>query len=281
MTREQQTGQESQREGASPGEEREEDFQGVPPYLYRQVLAVRPDDVDALVHLLALYPPYKSKIAAIASTHLGLALVQRAIRIDAPRHAEGKGGSLSHRELEEMGIDNPAAGPEQAAPQPEAARVSASPGASATGTKPLSKAEEAAILHDASDPKPLSKAEEAAILHDASDPKALSKAEEAEILHDASDPKVEPGWVADARKYNARHATLVDDFNELTAKLCLDWDKGEEGPLDPTKVATWQGKHGLVADGKVGPRTVAAARATKGEQVAQGDLLGDDARPPV
>jgi murein L,D-transpeptidase YcbB/YkuD len=85
----------------------------------------------------------------------------------------------------------------------------------------------------------------------------------------------EPTWVAGARKYNQAHATLVDEFNDLTNyKLAVD-----EGIVDPQTVARWQADHGLPADGKVGPHTLATARqvvAKAGPASAQAD-----ARIPV
>jgi hypothetical protein len=58
-----------------------------------------------------------------------------------------------------------------------------------------------------------------------------------------------------AQRYNAAHQHFVDEFNSLTDGACV----GPDGTVDPQLVAKWQGEHGLVADGMVGPQTVAAA----------------------
>jgi hypothetical protein len=64
---------------------------------------------------------------------------------------------------------------------------------------------------------------------------------------------------AGARAYNAAHPDLVAEFNALTANVCC----GDNGEIDPQAVARWQGHHGLPGDGKIGPHTVAAAKAAK------------------
>ncbi|HEX2685769.1 MAG TPA: hypothetical protein VHN14_04090 [Kofleriaceae bacterium] len=86
----------------------------------------------------------------------------------------------------------------------------------------------------------------------------LSQAEMHEVLDDKP-ASAEPAWVGGARKYNAAHAEFVSDFNELTNNSCLD----AAGQLDPQAVARWQRQHGVEADGKIGPHTVAAARAAQ------------------
>ena len=95
-----------------------------------------------------------------------------------------------------------------------------------------------------------------------------------------SPKRTRPAWVAGARAYNAAHAHLVDEFNELTNDVCrLDG----EARIDPQAVARWQAAHGVDADGRVGPHTVAAARKTKAQapSVASAPAPGADARIPV
>jgi len=73
--------------------------------------------------------------------------------------------------------------------------------------------------------------------------------------------KAEPAWVEGARRYNAANPTLVEEFNELTGGIvALD----DFTALDPKAVASWQRNHGIPGDGKVGPQTVATARAQRG-----------------
>ena len=89
-----------------------------------------------------------------------------------------------------------------------------------------------------------------------------------------------PAWVAGAYRYNEAHAALVDEFNELTDFVCtLDDDRNK---LDPKEVAAWQRANHLDPDGKVGPHTLAAARANKARLpgvVAQ--RAQSHERPPV
>src|SRR5207253_2521799 len=98
-----------------------------------------------------------------------------------------------------------------------------------------------------------------AFLNDSSDAPRSTEPESKPSVP-AAETKMEapPAWVAGAKAYNAAHPELVAEFNDLTGGICA-----ETGELDPQAVARWQGHHGLPADGKVGPHTVAAAKAAK------------------
>jgi len=103
------------------------------------------------------------------------------------------------------------------------------------------------------------------ILRDPSDPKALSKPEQVEILNDRSDPfhmtpdaLISPTKVEDSRAFNEAHADLVASFHELTNNVCLDRNTGG---AYPQAVARWQAERNLEVDGKIGPHTLAAAKA--------------------
>ena len=60
---------------------------------------------------------------------------------------------------------------------------------------------------------------------------------------------------AEADAFNQRHAAEVAEFNQLTKEACL----GEDGKLDAAAVKEWQREHNVAPDGKVGPKTLAAA----------------------
>jgi hypothetical protein len=250
---------------------------GLPPHVYAQVTALGPGDAAALADLLTLYAGLTPRILAVAAPQVGNAAVQRAIAQSKSR-AQGKPGALSQGELHEMLDDAPA----------PAARTQGKPGAlsqaelhemlddapapaAKTQGKPgaLSQAE----LHEMLDDKPAAKTQgkpgalSQAELHEMLDdkpaaktqgkPGALSQAELHEMLDDAPAKTAgEPAWVGGARKYNDAHAELVADFNDATGNSCLD----ASGQLDPQAVRRWQAAHGLAADGKVGPHTLAAAR---------------------
>ena len=74
------------------------------------------------------------------------------------------------------------------------------------------------------------------------------------------DEAAQTAWIGQARAYNAAHEELAGEFNILTSFSCLGADSEAGRTLDPVKVAAWQRAFGLEPDGKVGPRTVAAAR---------------------
>jgi hypothetical protein len=112
------------------------------------------------------------------------------------------------------------------------------------------------LTTDASDLKPIKHSEYGSFLNDPSDPAHAEPGAKPE----PAVKKAEPAWVAGARAFNDAHPELVAEFNDLTDDMCCDDD---DGRLDPQAVASWQGHHGLPADGKVGPHTVATAKAAK------------------
>jgi hypothetical protein len=91
-------------------------------------------------------------------------------------------------------------------------------------------------------------------------------------------PAADPAWIAEARRYNKVQEWCVEEFNELTDHFLL-----QEGSLelDPKAVFDWQRAHGLDPDGKVGPRTLAAARAAKARGTAVAKTEQSDGRIPV
>jgi hypothetical protein len=104
----------------------------------------------------------------------------------------------------------------------------------------------------------------------------VAELSEAETEEHAPAPKKKeiPGWVLRARAYNQAHAALVAEFNELTGYACvgpMDWIEGEsveELEVDPYLVAQWQQDAGLAPDGRVGPKTVDAAKVELEPMVA-------------
>ncbi|HET7503336.1 MAG TPA: hypothetical protein VFK02_20085 [Kofleriaceae bacterium] len=74
----------------------------------------------------------------------------------------------------------------------------------------------------------------------------------------AASQESEPGWIRAALRYNDQHPELVAEFNELTQRSCI-----VDGQADPVMVSEWQRMHGLTADAKIGPMTVAAARKAR------------------
>jgi hypothetical protein len=72
------------------------------------------------------------------------------------------------------------------------------------------------------------------------------------------DPNM-PAWVSKALQYNALSDDLSREFDALTGHTCAY--QADEIILNPVKVARWQKEHDVPVDGRVGPKTLAAARA--------------------
>jgi peptidoglycan hydrolase-like protein with peptidoglycan-binding domain len=75
---------------------------------------------------------------------------------------------------------------------------------------------------------------------------------------------------AEADAFNQRHAAEAAEFNQLTKDACA----GEDGKLDPAAVKQWQRAHDVAPDGKIGPKTLAAAGGRSNGE----DKSADDAK---
>jgi len=254
MSRAQLTEPQGQRDAAAPDAASNDGLiDGLPAPLHAQVMAIRPGDAKALAELISMFrESFAPQILAVAARtpHLGNATVQRAIKLSEHRTLPDVApGSLGHEDRDAALED----------------RSNAPAHGAAVGGKPHG-AEIAAGSLGAS----THKGGEFDLL--GSDPQLLA--------HSGARPTAEPAWVAGARAYNAAHAHLIDEFNELTNDVCrLDG----EAKIDPQAVARWQAAHGVDADGKVGPHTVAAARKTRAQAptVAAASAPQSDAGPPV
>jgi hypothetical protein len=294
MSREQLTEQETQ--GASSTETSTEQTSGLPPALHAQVLRLRPGDVRGLRDLLTLYTNFSQEILAVASSHVGLTTVQKAIAL-TEQNAVGRPPAMDPKEFGpggefelEGGAPKPAVGrppnidPKEFGPGGEFELEGSDPNLlkgnkPAVGRPPNIDPKEfgpgGEFELEGSDPNLLKGNKPAVGRPPNIDPKEFGPGGEFEL--EGSDPqllkgKAEPPWVAGSRRYNAAHASFVSDFNEATGNSCV-----VDGELDPQAVARWQAQHGLAPDGKVGPMTVAAARKV----TASAGSAGIDARPPV
>jgi hypothetical protein len=117
--------------------------------------------------------------------------------------------------------------------------------------------EQHAALTDASDRTPVPPKDLPSIMEYPEDRPAQAAPTAAKPATETKN-EASPAWLDSAKAYNAAHPELVAEFNDLTGGICA-----ESGELDPQAVARWQSHHGLPADGKVGPHTVAAAKAAK------------------
>jgi hypothetical protein len=279
MSREQLTEQQTQHETAATDAGTQDQTHGLPPGAYSMVLQLKPGDARGLRDLLVLLPDFSEGILAVASSRLGLSTVQQAIKL-ATRNGV-RPGALTQEQMRpggefELEGETPAARPgaltqaemrpggefelEGSAPVRKGALTQAEmrPGGEfeLEGRAPVRKG---ALTQAEMRPGGEFELEGSAPVRKG----ALTQAEmrpggEFELEGSAPAKGPEPAWVGDARKYNDGHAGLVSDFNEATNSVCV-----VNGQLDPELVRKWQAEHGIPADGKVGPQTLAAARKAK------------------
>jgi peptidoglycan hydrolase-like protein with peptidoglycan-binding domain len=230
MSREQLTDQQAEQGTAAPGTATAELTYGLPAPLYAQVKSLRYGDAEGLASLLAAHQEFSRNLLGVASSHVGLAAVKRAMAM-TQHNAVGRPGALTQQQIGPGGEF-----------ELEGSAPAARPGVVRPGALTQQQ---------------------------------IGPGGEFELEGSApAKPAAEPAWAAGARRYNEAHVELVSEFNELTQGSC----KGAGGQLDPQAVARWQRQHGVDADGKVGPHTLAAARHV---QAKAGPAGAQDARIPV
>jgi hypothetical protein len=277
MSREQLTEQ-TQGNATADYAAREGDVDGLPPHLYGLVMKLRPGDAAALVTLLKQNLPYSERILAAASPHVGLSTIKQAQAM-MPANTVGAGGSLGafrpggeydlddtpvrarytgnegqHNE-ELMGLEDDFS---QALPEDVAARLTASGDVKALGSLLVQYPEyfDALVMRARS-------------LHGVDTVSAAidvynnwrANPESAQGETDAgarqTTAKRDDEWASGARAYNAKHSQWVSKFLDIMKDPSF---VGDDGEIDPHKVAAFQGAQGIAADGRVGPQTVAAAQ---------------------
>jgi murein L,D-transpeptidase YcbB/YkuD len=268
MSREHLTEQQSEQDTGASVAAANGDIQGLPPNLYGKIMSLKRGDAEGLKLLLDLHHEMSDKILQVASPHVGASAVRQAIAM-RQQNRVGKPGQVPKQSFEAGGEFELESGPKpaqeaDAAPAPDqSAGGNASVGSSPPTHEPESRGHVTPVNEEA-------------------------HAGVKQIAGDAFDPKVpgtpllppkpaDPQWVVAARKYNQLHPTTVAEFNDLTNNTCAPDDLQQAAPL---AVAAWQQKHGLEADGKVGPHTLAKARQVIAKVPHQGGA-SPEARIPV
>lgn len=268
---EREAGPEQLRQGQTGG-----DIQGLPPHLYAQIMSLGPGDVVPLRNLLSLHREMAAKILEVASAQVGISTVQRAqamvqqnVEVAPPVVAGAQRDEL----LSVMDDETSTAGTNRVAEKKYASDenkvvrdVIESDGAPkpAVGAPKHYNDPDNQLVRDVieSDGGPARPAVVAPKHYNDEDNQVVREAIESDgdaIAPTEKTPEqATPAWVDGARRFNSAHAALVEEFNELTASTCTA--DGSVAKLDPQQVAEWQRAHGLEADGKVGPNTLAAAR---------------------
>ena len=140
------------------------------------------------------------------------------------------------------------------------------------------KAQGAEVVEQAVEVEQQEQADGGAIAHDEPALTAEVEAKPAVIEEDAPQAESEEAWAVRAAEYNERHAELVARFNELTESQYV----GPDGSVAPDVIVAWQKANGVAVDGRIGPETVAAAKAAKRVPLAeavQAPILEEEAAP--
>jgi hypothetical protein len=111
----------------------------------------------------------------------------------------------------------------------------------------------------------------------------------AEVVTQAQEPapapqavEAEPGWVTRARQFNEAHYSECEEFNQLTNFTCMSVALGGNAEIDPRKIADWQAANGVHPDGRVGAKTIEAARImAKRMEAEQGAPIEEDLSPQL
>lgn len=230
MSKEQVTEHQAHEDANAPQADARGDVAGLPPNLYQQAVRLGPGDSEQLAYLLTQFEMFAPQILALVSAQVGLSTVnaakQRLAQHNTGTHATGR----DQTQIRQMGED-----------------AYANPHGSAQVEVSAQQHQSTMIEFEEVNSGPNHRA-------------VVSEKEHAALKSvGGSETVATPAWITSARKYNAAHAHLSAEFNTATNGACLAMS-GDDGELDPKLVAEWQTKHGLEADGKVGPRTVAEAR---------------------
>lgn len=220
-----------------PAQMPDRDAGGLRGDIYSQLMQLGPADHEALAQLLQLYPDQQQQILQIAAQRMGNAAVQRALAIVNGAAVGAPPSAENQAEVMQMFRD------ENGGPANESPAVGTAPSQGDADSQ--RRAAEAMqdfreVNNEPGRGAPPSAANAAAAMEDFREVNA--------------EPVAVSAWDSAAR-YNAAHQHLVDEFNSLTDGTCV----GKDGAVDPELVAKWQSSHDLVADGMVGPMTVAAA----------------------
>ena len=235
MSKEQLSAQ-TQTEAAEESQTRDGDIHGLPPYLFGQVMKLRPGDADALTRLLRLHPEYTEKILAAASPQVGLSTVKQAQAM-VQMNAVGAGSALGSTRPGSQYLDET---PTAVVPQTGGRSLGPTP----QGSEYLDETVDPGLVRQSDSPPVEAKREPES-------PAANGTGTE------QAKPAQDEAFVAGARAYNAAHAHLVSKFVDIMKDKSF---LGTDGEIDVHKVKAFQRTQGIDADGKVGPATVAAAQ---------------------
>ncbi|HTJ44392.1 MAG TPA: hypothetical protein VL463_19950 [Kofleriaceae bacterium] len=271
---------------------------------------LEPHNADLLAKALRKYPQFHDQILAYVSQSLGNSIVQQALALlaqpDASPVAEAKVEPQQQAPAPEQAPTTAAPSAEQATSDVPAQNdplflVWAVTDAGDTELRFVAdfirkhpELEEAAMAivtkHVGADFAARVRAE----LKGSGQPAATAQPQPeetppAEVVTQAQDPapapqavEAEPGWITRARQFNESNYAECEEFNRLTNFTCMSVALGGNAEIDPRKIADWQAANGVHPDGRVGAKTVEAARIlAKRMESEQGPAIEEDLNPQL
>lgn len=199
-----------------------------------------------------------------ARYQIGLMEAEAKAEGHAPAEAEAPKKATAEAQPEQQLVEHVAKTPE-AEPELLGAALAENPELRQPLVEEATKAQGAEVVEQAIEVEHQEQEQATAIAHDEPALTAEVEAKPAVIEEEVAQPESEEAWAVRAREYNEAHAELVARFNELTDNMYA----APDGTLAPDVIVAWQKANGVSVDGRIGPETVAAAKAAKPVPLAE------------
>lgn len=199
-----------------------------------------------------------------ARYQIGLMEAEAKAEGHAPAEAEAPKKATAEAAPEQQLVEHVAKAPE-AEPELLGAALAENPELRQPLVEEATKAQGAEVVEQAIEVEHQEQEQATGPAHDEPALTAEVEAKPAVIEEEVAQPEAEEAWAVRAREYNEAHAALVARFNELTDNQYA----GPDGSVAPDVIVAWQKANGVSVDGRIGPETVAAAKAAKPVPMAE------------
>ncbi len=199
-----------------------------------------------------------------ARYQIGLMEAEAQAAGHAPTEAEAPKKATAEAQPEQQLVEHIAKAPE-AEPELLGAALAENPALRQPLVEEATKAQGAEVVTQAIEVEQQEQAQAPVTAHDEPALTAEVEAKPAVIEEEVAQPEAEEAWAVRAREYNDAHAELVARFNELTDNVYAP----PNGSIAPAMVVAWQKANDVSVDGRIGPETVAAAKAAKPVPMAE------------